>query len=388
VPARPRAGALVAAAVVLLALNLRTVVASLPPLLATIRDDLGLSGAAAGLLTTLPVLLFGALAPLVPRLARRFALERVVALCAALTAVAAAARGIGTTPALFAGSLVAGASVSIGQAALPILIRTRWPARTGRLTGAYSLALTLGALLGALVAVPLERALGDSWEGSLASWALPAALAAGLWVGPVGRGRTLVRGEPPPPLRREPLAWAVATYFGVQSAGFYAGLAWLPEILESEGWSSAAAGALQALAAAASLAPALLIPILAARRPSQHAFLLLVTGTATAGVVGLLVAPGLAPAWMALIGFGQGGQLGLALILPALRAASAPLVASLTGMTFCVGYLIAAGGPWILGLLHDATAAWTAPLLAMLAITLLQLVPGGLACRRVTLRER
>jgi MFS transporter, CP family, cyanate transporter len=382
---RRQARPLVAAAVVLLALNFRTVIASLPPLLGTVRADLGLSGTAAGLLTTLPVLLFGALAPLVPRLARRVPLERVVVGCAALTAVAAAARGIGTVPALFAASLLAGASVSVGQAALPVLIRIRWPASTGRLTGAYSLALTSGALLAALAAVPLERALGDSWQASLASWAVPAAIAAAAWSGVARRGGTLVHGDAPPALRAEPLAWAVAIYFGVQSAGFYAGLTWLPEILEANGWSTAAAGALQALAAAASLAPALLVPIVAARRSGQHRILVVVAAAATAGVLGILVAPGGAIAWMALIGFGQGGMLGLGLILPALRGGSAAVVASLTAMMFCAGYLISATGPWILGLLHDLSAGWTAPLVAMLVITLLQLVPGAFACRPRTL---
>ena len=56
-PAAQRAGAGIVAAVVLLALNLRSVLAGLPPLVDDIRADLGLSAAAAGVLTTLPVLL-------------------------------------------------------------------------------------------------------------------------------------------------------------------------------------------------------------------------------------------------------------------------------------------------------------------------------------------
>src|SRR4051812_50217726 len=115
-----------------------------------VRNDLGLSGTAAGLLTTLPVLLFGALAPLVPRLARRVPLERVVVGCAALTAVAAAARGIGTVPALFAASLLARASVSVGPAALPVLIPIPRPAAAGPPTGAHSPAPAPGALPPAL----------------------------------------------------------------------------------------------------------------------------------------------------------------------------------------------------------------------------------------------
>ena len=49
------------------------------PLLGDLRADTGLSPATAGLLTTLPVLCFGAFAPLAPRIARRVGLELAVA---------------------------------------------------------------------------------------------------------------------------------------------------------------------------------------------------------------------------------------------------------------------------------------------------------------------
>jgi CP family cyanate transporter-like MFS transporter len=338
-----------AGAVILLALNLRTVIASLPPLLAEVRVDLGLSATAAGLLTTLPVVCFGAFAPVVPRLARRMSLERILTVCAIVTAVAAGLRGAGTASALFGASLLAGCAAAVAQGALPILIRLRWTKETGRLTGAYSMALPLGATLAAATAVPLEHALGDSWSRSLVFWVIPAALAAVVWP-VVSRGPgTKISGPVPTPLRMDPLAWAVAAYFGVQSAGFYAGLAWIPEILESHGYSDSAAGGLQA-------------------------------------VNSLAMAPEVALLWVALIGLGQGGMLGVGLILPVLRARTPQGVASLTAMTLCAGYLIASTGPWILGVLHDRTGSWTAPLVALLVIIVLQLIPGVPACRDRTLR--
>ena len=116
---------MIVVAVVLLALNLRTAIASLPPLLADVRADLGLSATVAGLLTTLPVVCFGALAFAGPRLARWIPLEVLLAGTALLTAGATALRGVGTTPALFAGSLAAGVAVAVAQATLPVLIRVR-----------------------------------------------------------------------------------------------------------------------------------------------------------------------------------------------------------------------------------------------------------------------
>jgi CP family cyanate transporter-like MFS transporter len=371
----------VLAAIVLLGVNLRTVIASLPPLLADVRGDLGLSATVAGLLTTLPVVCFGALALVGPRLARRVPLELVLVACALATAAGAALRGIESTQALFAGSLVAGAAVGIGQATLPVLIRLAFPGATGLLTGAYSMALPLGATLGSGAAVPLADAFGGSWAASLAAWAVPAAAAAALWTPAAVRRRTLVRGPLPEPLRGNTLAWWVAAFMGVQSMAFYAGLAWLPEILQDRGWSAGEAGALQALASLVSILPAFLVPVLAARRPTQTLALVVTVGIAAIGVVGLLSAPRAAPAWVLLIGLGQGGALGLGLIFPVLRAARAGAVAALTAMTLCLGYLMASTGPWILGAVHDVVGGWTAPLVALLAITLLELVPGFPAAR-------
>jgi CP family cyanate transporter-like MFS transporter len=370
------------AAVVLAGLNMRTVFASLPPLLDRVRDDLGLSATVAGLLTTGPVLCFGLLAPFAPRVARRVPLERVVAACALLTAVGAAARGLGVAG-LFAGTILAGAAVALAQTSLPILLRTRFGGHTGSLTGAFSMALTLGAALAAGTAVPLERAFG-SWRGALAAFGVPAFLAALLWLTPE---RTLVVREESLGLRRDRRAWSVALYFGLQSTAFYGGLTWLPSILQDDGYSEAAAGGLQAFASVLQFAPAFLVPLLATRRPTQTWLLVLLALVAAGGLAGVLLAPGAAIAWMAAIGLAQGGALGLALILPVLRGGSAHAVATLTAMSLSVGYLIAATGPWLAGVAHDLSGGWDATLALLIAVTLAELAVGFRATRAWTVTD-
>jgi MFS transporter, CP family, cyanate transporter len=370
------------AAVVLAGLNMRTVFASLPPLLDRVRDDLGLSATVAGLLTTGPVLCFGLFAPLAPRVARRVPLERVVAVSALLTAAGAAARGLGLAG-LYAGTILAGAAVALAQTSVPILLRTRFGGHTGSLTGAFSMALTLGAAFAAGTAVPLERVLG-SWRGALAAFALPAFLAALLWVTPA---RTLVVREESLGLRRDPRAWSVALYFGLQSTAFYGGLTWLPSILQDDGYSEAAAGGLLAFASLLQFAPAFLVPVLATRRPTQTWLMVILVLVAAAGLAGILLAPGAAIAWTAAIGLAQGGALGLALILPMLRGGSAHAVATLTAMSLSVGYLIAATGPWLAGLAHDLSGGWDATLVLLIAVTLAELAVGFRATRRWTVTD-
>ncbi len=376
----------VMAAIVLLALNLRTLVAGLPPLLDNIRDDLGLSGLAGGLLTALPVLGFGAFAPLAPRLSRRVSVERLLVACALLTAVAAALRGAGGVAPLFAGCALSGVAVAIVQALLPAYIRATHPEATGMLTGAYSMSLTLGAALAAALAVPLEEWLG-SWEASLAAWSVPALIAAAVWLPAALRAGTRLRGASPPGLWGNRLAWNVSLFMGTQSMAFYAGLTWIPTILEDNGYSAGQAGALQALSAIVQLAPAFAVPVLATRRRTQVGLLWWIVLLQLAGALGLLLAIDVAPLWIVVLGIGQGGALGLGLILPVLRGGAAASVAALTAMSLCVGYMVAAAGPWLLGAVHDAAGGWTLALIVFAGICLLELAPGLPASRARTIEE-
>jgi CP family cyanate transporter-like MFS transporter len=367
--------------IVLVAINLRTVIASLPPLLDYVRGDLGLSASVAGLLTAAPVLLFGLLAPVAPWLGRRIALERLIALCAGLTMVAGLLAGLGTAPALFASSCLAGAGVAVSQATVPTLIRMRFPASMGGMTGAYTMALPLGGALASATTVPIFRIFDDRWAPALAVWALPVAVALALWMPIAIRGHSVLHATEREPARDEPLAWAVAAFFGMQSLVFYSALAWLPTILQANGFSASTAGLLQALNQIVSMLPAFVVPVLAMRMASQLPLLASAVVSVSAGAVGLLAAPSAAPLWIVLLGLGQGATLGLAFILPALRARTPHGVAALTAMMLSVGFLMASAGPWILGVAHDLTGGWTVPLIVLAAAALLELVPGAAASR-------
>jgi CP family cyanate transporter-like MFS transporter len=367
---------------------MRTVFASLPPLLDRARDDLGLSAGVAGLLTTGPVLCFGLFAPAAPRLVRRVSAEWVVVACASATAAGAAVRGFGTFAALLLGAVIAGTAVAVAQAVLPIMMRVRFGGHVGSLTGAFSMSLTLGAALAAATAVPLANALGDSWEAALAVFAVPAALAAAVWTWPATTRATLVDRQTPLGILRDRRAWSIALYFGFQSMAFYAGLTWLPSILQDEGYSEAAAGGLLALSSGAQVVPAFLVPVLASRRRDQSALLVGMAVVAAAALAGVAVAPGAAIVWMTVIGLAQGGCLGLALMLPMLRGGSAHAGASLTAMALSVGYLVASVGPWLVGLAHDVSGGWGVPVAVLVVITLTEIAVGLPATRPWRIGER
>jgi CP family cyanate transporter-like MFS transporter len=381
-----RAGVATVVAVILLAINLRTLFASLPPILAEVRTEFGLSAGVAGLLTTGPVACLGLVGPLTPRLARRVSLERLLVGGGLVTAAGLGLRGSGSVAALFAGTMLAGLAVSMTQVALPVLIRGRFPEQVGVLTATFSTALTLGSSFAAGLAVPLDHLLGG-WDRSLAFWALPCAVAAVLWLPGVRGTGTRVGGPPSVPVLRSPLAQATIVYFALQSMIFYAGLTWLPTILRAHGWSAETAGTLQGVSNGISFLPAFLLPFLAGRSRTQGGMLVAVVVGDVVGIVGLLLAPAAAVVWMPLLGLASGGALGLGLILPVLRGGDVRTAAALTGMTLSLGYFLASAGPWLLGVARDASGGWTIPLLLLMAMTLLQLPAGWPATRDRTLLE-
>lgn len=357
----------------------------MPPIVEEIQRDVGLSATAAGFLTAAPVLCFGLLAPTAPILARRFGAERVMFLALLPIVVGVAARAAGSEAALFAGTLLAGAGVAVANVIVPSVVKGRFR-RSGAITGVYLATLTAGVALAAGLTVPLERRVG--WEAALALWAVPAAVAALVVGAAVFRagGSLTARGEPGGGRRllRDPVAWQVTGYMGLQSLVFYAALAWLPSILRDDGYSAASAGTLLAVFALAGVPGSLAVPVLATRVRDQRFLAVAVTALEAVAVIGLLVAPGAAVVWVVSFALGQGGALGLALMLMVLRAPDARRAAQLSGMAQAIGYCVAATGPWLLGALYDWTGDWDDVLVALLLLTV-PLVAVGVAAGRARL---
>ena len=359
-------------------LNLRIAVASVPPVIDEIEQDLGLSSAAGGLLTSLPVLCFGVLATAAPALTRRLGAERTLLAALVPTTLGVLLRADASVAALFAGTLLAGAGIAVANVVVPAVVKARFEARTGVLMGVYVAALGAGAALAAGLTAPLTDAVDGRWNVALALWAAPAALALLVLVPGVLRDRATFASEPGSTraLLRDRLAWQVTFFFGTQSLLFYAGLAWLPSILRDEGYSAESAGTALALYALIGVPPSLVVPVLAARMRDQRPIAVVATAFEVAAILGLLLEPDVAFLWVACFAVGQGAAFSLALTLMVLRAPDADRAASLSALAQAVGYTIAAAGPFLLGALHDATGGWGAPLAAMLALTAVLLVAG------------
>jgi MFS transporter, CP family, cyanate transporter len=398
---RRAGGTLLVAGIVLLALNLRAAITSLPPVFPELSARLHLSAAEITVLATIPVLCFGLFSGVAAPLSRRFGEERVLLASLALLATGLILRGAVPGFLLYPGTVVAAGSIALMNVLLPSLIKRRDPRRAGLLIGLYLLSLAVGAVLGSLLAVPAFRAtehadwLGGPVRFSLWMWAVPAAIGFAAWL-PQWRYRTMPaakaewgdggRAGGRVNVARHALAWQVTAFMGLQSLLYYAALSWLPTLLRDRGLGAAQAGNLSALMNFGNAVTAMLIPVVAHRMRGQRALIVPTVLATAAGIAGSLYAPlGGAWAWVLLLGLAQGAALALGIYFTMVRAPDSVAAASLSGLAQGGGYLLATTGPLAVGLLHDATGGWNVPIALLLVLCAAELTAGWLAARDAVL---
>lgn len=365
---------------VLVAFNLRPVFSSLSVLLPEIRNSTGLSPMGLSLLTTLPVLCLGLFAPLAPALARRIGTDRVMLAVCVLVAAGSALRGLDSIAMLYVGTALAGIAIAFGNTLLPGLVKRDFPGNLAILTGLYSMALCGGAASGAALTLPIESMLaktgfGGGWQAAMAAWSLPALAAAAIWSIQLFR-----RSDGPPAaqakvkgLLHDVIAWQVTAFMGLQSALAYIIFGWLAPILRLRGMDGVSAGFMVSLLIMMQVASSILVPLLGAKARDQRLINVALVALSIIGLLGMMFGP-LSSVWcFALLqGIGQGGLFAIAMTVIALRSPDARVAAQLSGMAQGVGYLIAALGPLLMGLLLEKSDGLVLPALFVVAI--------GLAC--------
>lgn len=366
-----------AVGIVLIAANLRGALTAVGPVVGRIKDDLGLSGAGAGMLTTLGLLAFAVISPVAPKLSRRFGAENLLLAGLALITLGVIVRTSPYAALLFAGTGLIGLGIGIANVLVPAVIKRDFAGRAGLMTGIYSVALTLVAGIASGVSIPIADAPGWGWRGALGVWGFASALAMIVWLPQVIRSRRerQVRQQTPGiKLWGSALAWQVTLYMGFQSIIFYVNVTWLPELLQDRGMDAGTAGWMLSLMQIIGLPANFLAPVLAARRPSQRGIMSVVMGMLLIGYLGLFLDHGTGPLavlWIVLIGIGAGASFSLCLVFFALRTRTAVEATELSGMAQSVGYLVAAVGPAFIGFVHDRSGGWQAPLGVMLGVVLL-----------------
>jgi CP family cyanate transporter-like MFS transporter len=290
-------------------------------------------------------------------------------------------------------SLLALAGMATANVVLPSLVKLHFPTKVGTMTAAYTTSLAVGLTSASVLTVPLSDALGG-WQSGLMIWSLTAAVAVVPWVALLREDRVSEHDEPPASpiglgeVAKTRLGWMMALFFGMQSLQAYAIFGWFAELYRDAGFSSSSAGLLHGVITAISIPMSFIVPALAVRLAHVSWIVVFYFGCYVVGYGGLIIAPvGGAVIWAVLVGLGT-TTFPLILTLIGLRSRTPAGTAALSGFTQSVGYLIAAIGPFVVGLLHDATDGWTVPLLLLIALSVPLLMSGLAVSRTVYLEDQ
>ena len=367
----------------LVALNLRPALTSVSPVLSQIGDSLSLSSSGQGILTTLPVLFLGLLAPVAPLAARRLGVDRTVLAAVIVLALALLVRPYAGITGLFIGTVIAGGCIGVMGVLLPGIVKRDFSRSASLLTGVYTAVLCLGASAAAGATEPMRIAFGNDWQAALAIWMVPAVIAAVIWWCQLnGKHVPKTHIKPERSLFRDRLAWQVTLYMGLQSSLAYSVFGWLPTILQDRGLSPVDAGLGLSVSILTQISTAIAFPWISSHMRDQRAMLALAVILTVSGIAGCIYAP-ISGVWFwaVILGLGQGGTFSMALTLLAVRARDADMAARLSGMAQGIGYTMAAIGPLVLGLLHDAFDDWQVAGIFLGAIGIAALGFGGAAGR-------
>lgn len=161
VPARPgravRPG-LVLLGLLALAANLRASLAGYPPLLETVRAELGTSAGVAGLVQAGAVLMMAAGSFAGPLVGARFGREAALSGAVGLVALGGLVRGVPALAALIGGSVLIGLGIGLAGVLLTGVVKEHLADRAGVATGGYVVSMMIGATVSSAVAVPLAVA--------------------------------------------------------------------------------------------------------------------------------------------------------------------------------------------------------------------------------------
>ncbi|MDM5206729.1 CynX/NimT family MFS transporter [Cytobacillus kochii] len=376
--------------IITIAFNLRPAITSVGPIIGDIQHELQFNTSTVSLLTTFPLLAFSAISPFAPFFAKKWGIERVLFCGLTLIGLGVFMRSTNFMFILFLGTFMIGLGIGICNVLLPSLVKAQFPLKIGLITGIYTLSMGVFAGFAPGISGTLSS-YGIAWKTSLLFWVIPVLLACLLWIPFIKKAP---KKNPVPLLSfstlfRSGIAWQITGFMGLQSFIYFGFSTWLPEILIGKGFTLEMGGWMLTIMQFSGLPASFFIPILGERLSHQKWIGLGIGTTLITGLCGLFLTSNMVITFLSiiLIGLSLGAAISHSLALMSLRSMNSEQAASLSGMAQSFGYLLAACGPFLLGLLYDLFHQWHTAFFALITIAVLFTLCGIGAGRNVFVQE-
>lgn len=372
----------------LIATTMRTPMTAAGVLTATIRDSLLLTGAQAGLVTSIPLLVFCASSLVMPRLADRLGINRVLLLGMGALFLGQIIRYAGDAFVFLFATGIMALGISSANVLLPAFIKEVFPEKAGVLTSSYISLMILFAGISGGLTLPLMDVAGLGWRQALAVWSLFSLLAFILWfflrhpaIYPSRLPSASRQGHTP--LWRQALVWQVAAFMGLQSVLYFSLITWLPDILAHQGASAGDVSFLIFMFQTLSIPASFFAPILAEKVRDQRWIGLMSGGAYLLGAIFLLPPfQGIPPLLVILVlAIGSGSTIALAMLFFNLRTEDSATAGQISGLAQTVGYFTAALAPVAFGSLNATTQSWLPAIWILIFVSAVLTLAGYLAGR-------
>ncbi|MGO2107760.1 CynX/NimT family MFS transporter [Staphylococcus equorum] len=384
-------------AIVFIASTLRAPLTSVGPVVEEIKQVMEIGNSVAGILTTIPLIIFAIVSPLVSKVTSRLTMSRTIFYSTILLIIALLLRIAGDFNLFIIGTLLLGIAIAFGNVVLPSYVKWYFPMQIGLATGIYSGTMNFTAGLGGGLSFPLSEMSPIGFRLSLSFWIIFGVIALLLWI-PKARTGAKLEQETVDQSKLEPskkvnvvkskLAWMVALTMGFQSMVFYTMVAWVPSILIDRGLEPTTAGYLLMLNQFSQVPMTFIFPIVASKLKDQRILVVIITVLFLIGfslfftqslvllIIGIVIA-----------GLAMGACFSLCMTFFSIRAHTSEGSISLSGFGQSVGYLIAAIGPFLIGYLYDATGSWNSGIVVLIIMSILIFIFGYPAAKNKVVED-
>lgn len=384
-------------AIVFIASTLRAPLTSVGLVVDEIKQVMEINNSVAGILTTIPLIIFAIVSPFVSKVTARLTMSRTILYSTMLLIVALYLRIAGDFTLFLIGTGILGIAIAFGNVVLPSYVKWYFPMQIGLATGIYSGTMNFTAGLGGGLSFPLSEITPLGFRLSLSFWILFAIIAIILWIPKARKGvqlekATAIAEQQDRPkkvtITKSKLAWMVALTMGFQSMVFYTVVAWVPSILVDRGLDPSTAGYLLMLNQFSQVPMTFTFPIIASKLKDQRILVVIITALFLVGfslfftqslvllIIGIII-----------VGLAMGACFSLCMTFFSIRARTSDGSISLSGFGQSVGYLIAAVGPFLIGYLHDATESWDSGIIALIVMSVLFFVFGYPAAKNKVVED-
>lgn len=378
---------LIVIAIITLGMLLRTPITSVGAISSVLKELLNINNTMVGFITTIPLIAFALISPLVSQYGHKKGLEKTIFLATLLITIGLLGRFYLNTYVFFLTTFIIGVGITVGNVLLPGLTKKYFPTKLGVMTGFYAVIMTISASIAAGISYPIATS-------NIISSEFSAALASNIWIvialinvviyyiiaKNIGYKKE-TQEEKLSDNKKEKISgsskiWTLTLSMGLQSALFYCSVSWFADIMASKGFSKEMAGLLLSISQFAQFPSTFLVPVVADRLKNKLIIPTLIALGYIVSIVGMIFTYSnfaVMTIWIILFALSGGGSFSYVMYLFSAKTKNSKEAAKVSGIAQSGGYLIAAIFPPLLGYIRDQYD-WNTALYVLLGVTILLFV--------------